>query len=184
MKRRNARTHFPEDVRFGQFHREPDRGDHAVGPGDALAGDRESSAVIGAGARKWESECDVHTFMERVQLQRDQSLIVIHAKDRVEFSLDRPVENGVGRERAEKMAMTALHSGVTAIDCSCAIAGAMISISSRPSAPDSPACGLRPATAIRLRPPREEKVCEQRPNSHDLVCRGDSWPHRAVECEW
>src|SRR6266404_3938456 len=34
-------------------------------------------------------------------------------------------------------------------DCNSSIAGAMNSISSRPSFPDSPACGFKPATAIR-----------------------------------
>ena len=58
--------------------------------------------MIRAGAREWESKSDVHTFMEGVEFQRDQSLIVIHAKDRVEFSLDRAMKNGVRRERTEK----------------------------------------------------------------------------------
>jgi hypothetical protein len=52
--------------------------------------------MIRAGARERESESDIHTFMECVQFQRDQPLIVIHAKDPVEFSLDRTVKNSVG----------------------------------------------------------------------------------------
>ena len=67
-----------------------------MGLGNALAGDRESSAMIRAGARERESKSDIHSFMECVQFQRDQSLIVIHAKDPVEFSLNRTVKNGVG----------------------------------------------------------------------------------------
>ena len=79
-----------------KFHRESNRGDHAVGPRDSLAGDGESGAVIGAGAREGEAESDVHSFMESVEFQRDQSLIVIHAKHGIEFSLDGVMENSVG----------------------------------------------------------------------------------------
>ena len=95
MERRDARVHFSGDA-CCKFHRESNRGDHAVGPRDSLAGDGESGAVIGAGAREGESESDVHSFMERVEFQRDQALIVIHAKHGVEFSLHGAVENGVG----------------------------------------------------------------------------------------
>ena len=95
MKWRNAGVHFLV-MPFRQFHGEPDRGDHAVGPRDALAGDRKSGAVIRAGARERQAKSDVHAFMESVQFQRDQSLIVIHAKHAVEFSLDRAMKNGVG----------------------------------------------------------------------------------------
>ena len=51
---------------------------------------------------------------------------------------------------------------------SCSIAGAMISISSRPRAPDSPACGLRPATAIRAAAAPDEKGLEEPADPHDL----------------
>ena len=115
--------------------------------------------MIGAGARKGETERDIHAFMEGVQLERDQSLIVIHAEHGVEFALDRAMENRVGREGAGEEVMSD-ECGVTSF--SSAMAGAMISISSRPSAPDSPAWGFRPATAMRgASASRDEKIGEQ-----------------------
>ena len=94
MERRNARVHLGDACR--KFHRESDRGDHAVGPRDSLVSDGESGAVIGAGAREGKAESDVHSFMESVEFQRDQALIVIHAKHGVEFSLHGAVENSIG----------------------------------------------------------------------------------------
>ena len=56
--------------------------------------------MIGAGAREGEAERDVHAFVERVQLERDQALIVIHAEHAVPIAGRGVMENGVGRERA------------------------------------------------------------------------------------
>src|SRR5205823_9617235 len=77
-------------------HREINGGDHAVGASDAFPGNFKCCAVIGTGARKWEAQRDVHTFVKGMQLQWDQSLIVIHAKHRVEVALNRAMENCVG----------------------------------------------------------------------------------------
>ena len=46
--------------RFRERRREIDRGNHAIGIGNALAGDIEGGAVIGTGARKRQAESDVH----------------------------------------------------------------------------------------------------------------------------
>ena len=82
-----------------QLHREIDRGDHAVGTRDAFAGNFKRGAVIGTGARKRQAKRHIHTAVEGVQFQWDQSLIVIHAEHRVEFAFNRAVKNGVGRNR-------------------------------------------------------------------------------------
>ena len=55
----------------------------------------KSSAVIRAGARERKAEGDIHAFMEGVEFQWDQALIVIHAKDSVEFPLHGAMENGI-----------------------------------------------------------------------------------------
>ncbi len=58
----------------------------------------ERGAVIGAGARKRQAERHVHAAMKRVQLERDQSLIVIHAKNGIELAFSRAMKDCVGRE--------------------------------------------------------------------------------------
>ena len=55
--------------------------------------------MIRAGTRERKTERYIHTFVKRVKLQRDQPLIVIHAKNGVEFAVDRAMENRVGRVR-------------------------------------------------------------------------------------
>ena len=79
-----------------QLHREINRGDHAVGTRDSFAGNFKRGAVIGTGARKRKAERHVHAVVKCVKLQRDQSLIVIHAEHRVEFTFNRAMENCVG----------------------------------------------------------------------------------------
>ena len=92
-------------------------------------GDLKGGAVIGAGARVGEPEGDVHPFIEGEELERDQSLIVVHADDAVELALRGADER---RYRARKGPRRRRSR-------SASTAGAMISISSRPSTPDSPA---------------------------------------------
>ena len=79
-----------------EFHGEIDRRDHAVGSCDSFSGNFKRGAVIGTGARTRQTERHVHAVVKCVQLKRNQSLIVIHAKHRVEFAFNRPVENRVG----------------------------------------------------------------------------------------
>ena len=85
-----------------QFHSEIDRCDHAVGSRESLAGNIKRSAVIRAGSRKWEPQGDVYAFVKRMQLQRDQSLIVIHTKYGFEFAFNGAVKNRVWRVWARK----------------------------------------------------------------------------------
>ena len=80
-----------------QFHSEIDRCDHAIRLRESLAGNIKRSAVIRAGSRKWESQGDVYAFVKRMQLQWDQSLIVIHTKYRVEFAFNGAMKNRVWR---------------------------------------------------------------------------------------
>src|SRR5438128_2476199 len=72
-----------------------DRRDHAVGARDAFARNIERGAMIGTGARKGQAEGNVYTGMEGVQLQRDQTLIVIHAKGGVPFLVSEMKEERV-----------------------------------------------------------------------------------------
>ena len=87
-------------MRFFQseFNREVDRGDHAVGAGDSFAGNLKRSAVIGTSARKRQTQGHIHAIVKCVQFQRDQSLIVIHAENGIEFTFNRAMENCVGRK--------------------------------------------------------------------------------------
>ena len=110
------------------------------GSAQVLAGDVERGAVVGRGADDRQAERDVDAIVEVQRLQRDQRLVVVHAQRRVVARARRGLEHGVGGVRA---------GDVEPSSRSRSIAGTMISISSRPSAPPSPAWGLSPATASR-----------------------------------
>src|SRR5213076_2987736 len=81
------------------FHREIDRGDHAVRPRNVFAGDVEGGSVIGACARERKTERYVYAFVKGVQLQRNQSLVVIHAKHGVPGAICSVIKNSVGGKR-------------------------------------------------------------------------------------
>jgi hypothetical protein len=85
-----------------KLNRERDCRDHAVLPRDAFASNLEGCAVIGAGARKRQTERNVHAAVESVQLQWDQTLIVIHAENGIEFTFSGATKDGVGRKRADE----------------------------------------------------------------------------------
>src|ERR1700722_11487766 len=85
---------------LGKFNREFDRSDHAVGLCESFAGDRKGGAVIGAGAGEWEPKRYVHAAMKGVQFERDQPLIVIHAKSGTPPPLRQTMKERVGRDRA------------------------------------------------------------------------------------
>ena len=59
--------------------------------------------MIGTRANKWQAERDIHTFMKRMQLERDQPLVVIHAKNSVKIPLHRPVKKRIRRQRPDKV---------------------------------------------------------------------------------
>ena len=69
---------------------------------DSFSGDLECCSVIGTRAWEWQAECRVHAVMKRIQLQRNQTLIVIHAKHGVEFAVGRAMKDCVRRMRARK----------------------------------------------------------------------------------
>jgi hypothetical protein len=75
-----------------------DRGDHTVWARDAFAGDIERGAVIGTGARKRQAEGDVHAGMKGVQLQRNQTLVVIQTESSVPFLVSEMEEERIGRD--------------------------------------------------------------------------------------
>src|SRR5882724_7254547 len=83
----------------GEFHREIDRGDHAVGPRNVFAGDVEGRSVIGACAREGKTERHVYAFVKGVELQWNQSLVVIHAKHGVPGAICSVIKNDVGGKR-------------------------------------------------------------------------------------
>ena len=108
----------------------------------AGAGDVERGAVVGRGAHERQAERDVDRMVEGQRLDRDQRLVVIHAERGVVGRARRRVEHGVGRQRPAR---------VDAVGAQPLDRGRTIAQSSSPSAPSSPACGLRPATASRGR---------------------------------
>ena len=118
-----------------------------VRAGLAPTGNFKCSAVVRAGPRERQSQRDVHAGIERVKLQRDQSLIVIHAEHAVEFAADRSMKNGIGRNGTGESCVCRRSKVQPAVT-----AGSITSNSSQPSTPDSPACGFNPATATRARP--------------------------------
>jgi hypothetical protein len=82
-----------------EFNREGDRGDHAVGVGNALAGNLEGGSVIRARPHKRETQRHIHALMEGMQLQRNQTLIVIHAEHSIPITVRGVVEECVRRKR-------------------------------------------------------------------------------------
>ena len=137
------RAHLPRASASArtQPRREPQRRDQARRAGAAGAGDVERGAVVGRGAHEGQAERDVDRFVEGERLDRDQRLIVIHA--------ERGVVGLAARPRGTSCRPAAARARRCLRDASCATAGAMMSRSSSPSVPSSPACGLSPATASR-----------------------------------
>src|SRR4051794_5911018 len=84
--------------------------DHAVGPCGTLARDVEGGSMIGTGPRKRQAERHVHSGMKGVQLQWNQTLIVIHAESGVPFSASKMEEESVGRKRAGEIRSCFLRS--------------------------------------------------------------------------
>src|SRR6266576_6569879 len=80
-----------------KLHGEINSGDHALRTGDSFAGNFKRSAVIGTGAGKRKAKRHIHALVKGVKFQRNQSLIVIHAEHRIEFTFNRSVKNCVGR---------------------------------------------------------------------------------------
>ena len=114
--------------------------------GDAAAGDVERGAVVGAGAHERQAERHVDAVLDAEVLHRDQPVVVGHRDDEVELArvaggVAGAHEHRVGRERpaARRCPRRAPPRPP----------GAMTRISSSPNSPPSPACGLRPATAMR-----------------------------------
>ena len=97
--------------------------------------------MVGRGADDRQPQRDVDRFLEMHRLDRDQRLVVVHAQGRV---VARP-----GRGRGTWCRRGGGRSLASLRRASAAMAGSMMSISSRPSVPPSPACGLRPDTASR-----------------------------------
>src|SRR6267378_7747875 len=116
--RRTFRRHrAPLRFRDSELHRKIDGGDHAVRSRESFSGNFKRSAVIGAGPREGETQRHVHTFVKGMQLQWDQSLIVIHAKHRIEFAFNRAVKNCVGRNWADKNRGLPAAAGKLIADC-------------------------------------------------------------------
>src|SRR6476620_1452498 len=69
---------------------------HRARVGTILTRDVECSAVIGCGAYDWEAQRDVHRILEVKRLDRNQRLVVVHAKRRVIVCPRALMEHGVG----------------------------------------------------------------------------------------
>ena len=89
----------------GKVGGEADGGFHAVCTGNAATGDVEGRAVVGARADKWQAKRDIYSFVEGMEFERDEALIVIHAQHSVELAFDGAVENGIRRKRALEIAV-------------------------------------------------------------------------------
>jgi hypothetical protein len=85
--------HFFSNQLYGEINRR----NHAVWTRDSFAGNFERGAVIGTGTGKRKAKCHIHTFVKGVKFQWDQTLIVIHAEHRIEFTFNCTVKNCVGR---------------------------------------------------------------------------------------
>ena len=83
-----------------QLYGEINRRNHAVRTRDSFAGNFKRCAVIGTGTGKRKAKGHIHTLVKGVKFQWDQTLIVIHAEHRIEFTFNCTVKNCVGGNRA------------------------------------------------------------------------------------
>src|SRR2546423_6671680 len=95
-----------------EFHCEIDRGDHAVVPRNIFARDVERRPVIGARSREGETEGYVYPFVKSMQLQRNQPLIVIHAKHSVPGAIRGVVKDSVRRKRTGHLGLGGFDFGL------------------------------------------------------------------------
>eukprot|EP00825_Cyclidium_porcatum_P024628 TRINITY_DN27010_c0_g1_i1.p2 TRINITY_DN27010_c0_g1~~TRINITY_DN27010_c0_g1_i1.p2 ORF type:complete len:246 (-),score=5.17 TRINITY_DN27010_c0_g1_i1:175-912(-) len=95
------------------FDRNVDRhiqsGTHRSGIGPVPAHNIEGRSVIRAGTDDRQADGHVHAFVEREQLDRDQSLVVIHGQDGIKLAVQGTQEDGVGGERT--MGVNTLFAG-------------------------------------------------------------------------
>ena len=84
----------------GELAGHAERRDHARRVGAPPAGDVVRGTVIGRRAHHWEAGGEVHAIGEVQQLERRQSLIVVHADDRVEVPGPGEREQAVGGKEA------------------------------------------------------------------------------------
>ncbi len=123
--------------------------------------------MVRARAKEWQAEGDIHAFVECVELERNQSLIVIHAKDAVEVTLDRAVEYGVGGEGAVEIPMRfqKCDGGRNGLDFLAAEVAVFSGVGIQSSHGDA---------GIRMPAPLE-KILKQPPDSHDFWLGEHSW---------
>lgn len=53
--------------------------------------------MVGTGSREWQAQGDIDAVVKSMKLQRDQTLVMIHAKDAIELAAGSSVKNGVWR---------------------------------------------------------------------------------------
>lgn len=70
--------------------------EHGAVIGDAAAGDVVGATVIGRGANDGKADSGVHPVSKAGEFDRDETLIVIHGDDNIEFATAGTEENGVG----------------------------------------------------------------------------------------
>jgi hypothetical protein len=81
----------------GEFNRQVDGRSHTSGVGFVSSHDIKRGSMIGTGAHNRKAERNVHCLIEREQLHRYQSLIVIHGDNGVVVAVAGAHEDGVGR---------------------------------------------------------------------------------------
>ena len=98
----------------GKTRRKPDGGDKARRIGAAGAGDIERRAVIRRRAHERQAKRDIDGVVEGERLDRDQGLIVVHAKSCVVGARARRMKHGVRRQwaaRIDAIGFQARHRG-------------------------------------------------------------------------
>lgn len=62
--------------------------------------------MVRAGPWKWQAQRDIHPFIEGVELERDQTLVMIHAQNAVELALYDAIKKCIRRMRARNLRRT------------------------------------------------------------------------------
>lgn len=62
--------------------------------------------MVRAGSWKWQAQRDIHPFIEGMELERDQALVMIHAQDAVELALYDAIKKCIRRIRARNRRRT------------------------------------------------------------------------------
>ena len=82
----------------GQFHRQLNRGLHAVWAGDVFAGNVKRGSMVWTGAHNRQTNGDIHGAVKPQQFYGNQTLVVVHGHHQIPFARGRVDKNGVARK--------------------------------------------------------------------------------------